>query len=83
MITIKDTDLNSLSNELSDALVKISNGRLSDGIADQIANVTIKNIDFSNSALTHKGINWFAKEILKKIDFSAVEMQERRQITYY
>ncbi|PEZ29499.1 hypothetical protein [Bacillus cereus] len=74
MITLTQSDINSLSKQLSNALVNFSEGKLRDSDAEKIAYVTIQNIDFSNSALAHKGINWFAKEILKKINYDSVRI---------
>lgn len=60
--------LMSLEVELSLALTKFSNGKLDINKATEIAKGTMKNIDFSNSAIAHKGINWFAKEIIDVIE---------------
>lgn len=64
MITLTDRDLNSIEKDLSLALVNFSNGKISVPESVNLAREAMKNIDFSNSALAHKGINWFAKEIL-------------------
>jgi hypothetical protein len=58
-----------LTNQLADALVKYSDKRLSSDIAEKVANIALKNVDFSNSTLAHKGINWFAKDLLKRIKY--------------
>ena len=73
MITITDKDLDSLEKDLSLALVKFSDGKLNIKQSKILAKVAIKNIDFSlNSALAHKGINWYAKEILDIVDFDKI-----------
>lgn len=74
MITLSERDINSLSKELSDALVLFSDEKISKAEAERIAYLTVKNIDFSNSAVAHKGVNWFAKEILRKINYNTVSI---------
>lgn len=69
MITITSNDLSSLVNELSKALIKFSNDKLENSQAKRIAEIAIKNIDFNNSVLAHKGVNWYAREIIDSIDF--------------
>lgn len=69
MITQTREDESRLVEQLTYTLVKFSDGKLSYNKAEYIANETLKNADFTNSTLAHKGINWYAKEILKKIDY--------------
>ena len=69
MITITSNDLSSLVNELSKALIKFSNDKLENSQAKRIAEIAIKNIDFNNSALAHKGVNWYAREIIDSYYF--------------
>ncbi|WP_286908970.1 hypothetical protein [Clostridium sp. UBA1652] len=72
MITITNKDLETLKNELSETLFKLSFGKLNYTQANNIANTAIDNIDFENSALVHKGVNWYAKQILEVIDFEKI-----------
>lgn len=67
MITMTAKDLNSIEDDLSLALVKFSHGKLDINQSRDLARVAIKKLDFSNSALAHKGVNWFAKEIIDSI----------------
>lgn len=70
-MVITEIDRKSLIKELSSALVNFSFGKLNKKQADDLAIVAIKNIDFNNSALAHKGINWYAKKMIDIVDFSA------------
>lgn len=74
MITLEVTvaDKFYLQRDLSTALVNLSNGRLNKNQADNLAEGAIKNLDFKNSALAHKGVNWFARKIINVIDFEAL-----------
>ena len=74
MITLEVTEVDkiSLQKDLSIALVNFSYGKLNKFQADDLAKVAIKNIDFKNSTLAHKGINWFAKRIIDVIDFDTL-----------
>lgn len=72
MVNITIEDIISLRNELTKALMKFSNNKLSDVQANKIAQIAIGNIDFNNSALAHKGLNWYAREIVDTIDFEAI-----------
>lgn len=58
-----------LTNQLAEALIKFSEKRLDSSKAYKIASVVLDKIDFSNPTLSHKGINWFAKDLLKRIRF--------------
>ena len=72
MITITNKVLKYLENDLSEALIKFSSGKLNSNEANKIACSTIKNIDFENSALAHKGVNWYARQIIDIIDFTKI-----------
>ncbi|GGD07655.1 hypothetical protein [Pontibacillus salipaludis] len=67
MSTVMERNKWMLKDELSEALVRFSEGKLSNEYAREIANITLQNVDFNNSALAHKGVNWFAKDLLRKI----------------
>ncbi len=69
MTTLTKGNKDLLTFQLSEALVKFSNERISSDNAQKVANIALKNVDFSNSALSHKGINWYAKDLLKKINY--------------
>ncbi|MDP4093115.1 MAG: hypothetical protein Q8920_07110 [Bacillota bacterium] len=74
MVTISNKELESIEKSLSEALVKFSDGKIDSFQATQISKSAVKNIDFSNSALAHKGINWFAKKLIDRVDFSQLEV---------
>ncbi|MCX2811415.1 MULTISPECIES: hypothetical protein [Bacillus] len=59
--------LNNLKDELTEQLVILSKGRINDDIAKLIANKSVNSLDFENSALAHKGVNWYAKELIKSV----------------
>ena len=65
MTTITDNDVKNLTNDLATALLSLSKGKLDAGRALAIAKKSVSNIDLKNSALAHKGTNWYAKEIIK------------------
>lgn len=69
MTTLTKENTGLLMNQLAEALVKFSNERLTFGLAEKVANIALKNVDFSNSTLAHKGINWYAKDLLKLIKY--------------
>lgn len=72
MITLTNEDKISIEKDLSIALNKFSNGKLNNDQSKRIAKDADNNINFSNSALTHKGINWYAKRIIDVVDFDAL-----------
>lgn len=55
-----------IESELAKALVRFSFGRLSVDEAKEKAIVAAKNWDSTNEALAHKGLNWYAKQLLAK-----------------
>ena len=52
-------------SELTNALFRLSFGKLTYEQAVEIAKKAAPNFDMNNEALSHKGINWYAKELLK------------------
>lgn len=56
-----------LENELSTALFRLSFGKLTSAEAKAKASHLAKNIDLNNDMIAHKGVNWYAKEVLKKM----------------
>jgi hypothetical protein len=69
MTTLTRQDMSMLAEELSIAIEKFSNRRIPSNHAQKIAEIAVRNVDFNNSTLAHKGINWFAKDLLKKIRY--------------
>lgn len=57
----------SMESELTEALVRFSYGRIPYDKARKKAAEAVPNFDSGNEVLTHKGINWYAKELLKVI----------------
>lgn len=55
-----------IEGELAKALVRFSYGRLTIDEAKEKASIAAKNWDSSNEALAHKGLNWYAKQLLAK-----------------
>lgn len=72
-MTITAKSLESLEHELALAISKYSSGKLNYSQSKKLAEKSIQNIDFSNSALAHKGVNWYAKELVDMIDFEAFD----------
>jgi len=74
MITLEVTEMDkiSLQKDLAIALVNLSQGKLNNLQANDLAKVAINNIDLRNSTLAHKGINWFAKKIINMLDFDTL-----------
>jgi len=70
---IKTNDVLGIQRELAITLVSLSNGMLTISDAEAYSEQVMEKYDFNNSALTHKGVNWMAQEILSKIDFSRDE----------
>ena len=55
----------SIQDELAKAIYKFSYGRLTVKQAEIRAEAVMKNFDETNEGLGHKGINWYAKQILR------------------
>lgn len=56
-----------IENELTNALLRFSFGRLTVDEAKKKAKIAAKNWDSSNEMLAHKGLNWYAKQIVAKL----------------
>lgn len=67
MSTMTETVANNLKRDLVSSLTLLSNGKLNVDLARKIAEKSINKIDLNNSALVHKGTNWYAREILSSI----------------
>lgn len=57
-----------VENKIAQALFRLSGGRLTVRQAMQKAREVAPNYDLDNEMLAHKGINWYAKQILKKMN---------------
>lgn len=56
-----------IEGELTNALMRFSFGKLTLEEAKEKAAIAAKNWDSSNEALAHKGLNWYAKQIVAKL----------------
>jgi hypothetical protein len=56
-----------IEGELTNALLRFSFGRLTVDEAKEKAKAAAKNWDSSNEALAHKGLNWYAKQLIAKM----------------
>lgn len=56
-----------VESELADALYRLSFGKLTYEQAAEKAKQAAPNFDLNDEVLAYKGINWFAKEMLKKM----------------
>ena len=54
--------------EMTAELIRFSNGTLDTVKSTELAKVAVSEIDWSNSALMHKGISWIAKNYLEKLN---------------
>lgn len=70
----------SIQDELAKALYKFSYGRLTVEQAEKRAEEVMKNFDPQNEALAHKGINWYAKQILKSMDKVKIDGMSEKQL---
>ena len=53
-----------IEGELTKALLRFSCGALTVKEAKEKAAIAAKNWDPSNTALAHKGLNWYAKQLI-------------------
>lgn len=53
-----------VETELTDALFRLSFGRLTYAQAEKKAKEVAPNFDMNDEMLAHKGINWYAKQLL-------------------
>ncbi|MBQ6787454.1 MAG: hypothetical protein IJO85_07015 [Lachnospiraceae bacterium] len=53
-----------VEKELTKALLKFSFGKMSLEQAEETAKKVAPNYDLNNEMLMHKGINWYAKQII-------------------
>ena len=55
------------SSELSHALLKVSNYKLDERIAQMVAEIYARNLDYSDLELMHVGVTSVAKNLITKI----------------
>lgn len=55
------------SSELSQALLKVSNYKLDERIAQTVAEIHARNLDYSSPELMHAGVTSVAKNLITKI----------------
>ena len=68
MNTIDEKFINQAIKEMTTELVRFSNGTLDTVKSTELAKLIVSEIDWSNSALMHKGISWIAKSYLEKLN---------------
>jgi len=68
MNTIDEKFINQTIKEMTTELVRFSNGTLDTVKSTELAKLIVSEIDWSNSALMHKGISWIAKSYLEKLN---------------
>lgn len=56
-----------IESELANALLRFSFGKLTVNEAKERAAIAAKNWDSTNEVLNHKGLNWYAKQIVAKL----------------
>ncbi len=61
---VTDRDILMFQKNLADAINSMSFNRIRIEQANCLAEEAVKRIDFQNSALNHKGVNWFARRIV-------------------
>ena len=62
---VKEVKIHTVESELTMALFRLSFGKFTYEQAEEIAKEYAPKFDLENKALAHKGINWYAKELLK------------------
>lgn len=72
MINVIDKDRIALARDLAGAIVKISKGTVTTNIAELVASRVVTTLNFENTAVAHKGVNWFAKELIDNYDLSSI-----------
>lgn len=70
----------SIQDELAKALYRFSYGGLTVEQAEKRAEEVMKNFDPQNEVLAHKGINWYAKQILKSMYKVKIEGMSEKQL---
>ena len=67
MITLTPQDTERMTDALSEALVSMSNGKISETEANGMAKQVIDRIGIDNAIFDHKGPRWLAKEIINHL----------------
>ena len=62
-----ETKKYTIEGELTKALLRFSFGKLTIDEAKEKAAIAAKNWDSTNETLAHKGLNWYAKQIISKM----------------
>lgn len=57
-----------LRNDITEALEKDLNDKTLSVSYGQLADCIMRNADFSDPTLAHKGVNWHVKELLKQLN---------------
>lgn len=70
MVKVSKEDILSLQRDLAVSLVDLSKGELTSAQAEFISEKIMPTLDFNNPIIAHKGINYYAKEILSRLDIS-------------
>ncbi len=70
----------SIQEELAKALYMFSDRKLTVEQAEERAEIVMKNLDLQNEMLGHKGVNWIAKQILKKMDGVNINYMPQKQL---
>ena len=76
MNTIDKKFINQAIKEMTTELVRFSNGTLDTVKSTELAKMAVSEIDWSNSALMHKGISWIAKNYLEKLNNNINKLQK-------
>lgn len=56
-----------LVEELTTSLLRLSNYKIDQGVAESLAISNLKTLNLDNPFLAHKGLSWVAEKILKKL----------------
>lgn len=59
-----------LVEELTTSLLRLSNYKIDQEVAESLAVYNLENLDLNNPFLAHKGLSWIAEQILKKQQLS-------------
>lgn len=78
--TVDEAVKYSIQEELAKALYMFSDGKLTVEQTEERAEIVMKNLDLQNEGLAHKGVNWIAKQILKKMDGVNINYMPQKQL---
>lgn len=57
------------TNELKNALLKVSNNKLKPNIDQKVAEEYVKHLDFTDNALMHAGVTSVAKDLIIHVKY--------------